>query len=344
MKIRLTNLFTILLCVASISVSAQDYTFSQFYNSPLNLNPALTGKVSGAFRVALNYRNQYFNVADKPYITYAGSIDAPIRLKNDAIGLGLVIVNDQTNAGIFNHTVIMASFAYHKSLDKKGRHSLSLGAQGGYYQRALDRNNLRFFNQFDGADFNQSLDSGEGEINDRDGNFDLQVGLLMNSILSKRVNFYVGGSMFHILQPTEQYLQNTEFELKRKYIAHGGMEYRVHKVLRLLPSVIFVNQSQFNQLNLGFSLGFDMTNDVQLYTGGYFRMVNKLDGGFGAADAGIFYAAFEYSVVRLGFSYDATVSTLKNVPRPTGAFEMSLIITGKPAPWDNQTLLFCPRF
>lgn len=341
---RIYAIFFMLIGAFTITTSAQDVQFSQFYNSPLTLNPALTGKVGGMFRVALNYRNQWFNVADKPYITYSGSIDAPIPVRKDAIGIGVQIMNDQTNNGVYNHTQFMLNLAYHKALDKKGKHSLSLGFQAGYYFRDLNRNNLRFFNQFDGNDFNQSLPTGETEIGKRSSNFDMGVGLLMNSHFGKKINFYVGGSMYHIIQPKESFLDGSEYELRRKYIAHGGMEYQVHKVVRLLPSIIYLNQAKYNQLNLGLSLGFDMTSGVTLYAGGYFRMVDKLDGKFGKSDAGIFYAAFEYNVVRLGFSYDATVSNLNNVPKPTGAFEMSLIITGKPRVWDNRTLLFCPRF
>ncbi|HEY8690580.1 MAG TPA: type IX secretion system membrane protein PorP/SprF, partial [Chitinophagaceae bacterium] len=39
--------------------NAQDPHFSQFFASPLTLNPALTGKFDGTLRVAGNYRNQW---------------------------------------------------------------------------------------------------------------------------------------------------------------------------------------------------------------------------------------------------------------------------------------------
>jgi hypothetical protein len=39
--------------------SAQDPHFSQFFSSPLTLNPAFTGKFFGAYRVMGNYRNQW---------------------------------------------------------------------------------------------------------------------------------------------------------------------------------------------------------------------------------------------------------------------------------------------
>ena len=47
-----------LVCMASVA-SAQDPNFSQFFASPLTLNPALTGKFDGVYRIAGNYRNQW---------------------------------------------------------------------------------------------------------------------------------------------------------------------------------------------------------------------------------------------------------------------------------------------
>ena len=66
----------------SINAFAQDIHFSQYYASPLTLNPALTANINGVFRVAANYRNQWFNVPTlnsvAPYQTYQVSFDAPI--------------------------------------------------------------------------------------------------------------------------------------------------------------------------------------------------------------------------------------------------------------------------
>ena len=42
-----------------VTIRAQDPAFSQFFASPLTLNPALTGKFSGVVRVAGNYRDQW---------------------------------------------------------------------------------------------------------------------------------------------------------------------------------------------------------------------------------------------------------------------------------------------
>ena len=59
---------------------AQDPHFSQFFASPLTINPANTGNFSGSLRAALNSRTQLpdFNNA---YATKTLSLDAPILQK-----------------------------------------------------------------------------------------------------------------------------------------------------------------------------------------------------------------------------------------------------------------------
>src|ERR1700687_6448271 len=91
-----------MLCI-TFFVKAQDPHFSQFFSSPLTLNPALTGKFDGTLRVAGNYRNQWpaFN---NVYTTYTVSVDMPI-LKNklpdyDTWGLGILALKDQAGAGV----------------------------------------------------------------------------------------------------------------------------------------------------------------------------------------------------------------------------------------------------
>lgn len=73
-----------------IAVKGQDIHFSQFYASPLTLNPANTGLFNGNIRGVLNYRNQWNSFA--PFNTYAGSVDMNFGqrfLKDDLFGIGV---------------------------------------------------------------------------------------------------------------------------------------------------------------------------------------------------------------------------------------------------------------
>ncbi|MBS1611848.1 MAG: type IX secretion system membrane protein PorP/SprF, partial [Bacteroidetes bacterium] len=96
----------IVACVVSAAAIAQDIHFSQYYASPLTLNPALTANINGVFRAAFNYRNQWFTIpvlnSVAPYQTYQASFDAPIlreRLGNDGFGFGGAFYADKAGDG-----------------------------------------------------------------------------------------------------------------------------------------------------------------------------------------------------------------------------------------------------
>jgi len=65
--------------------NAQDVHFTQFYNAPANINPALTGAFVGDTRYAANFRNQWRKVPVN-YLTFAGTYDT--RLKPNVIKFG----------------------------------------------------------------------------------------------------------------------------------------------------------------------------------------------------------------------------------------------------------------
>src|SRR5450432_204980 len=108
---------------------AQDPEFSQFFASPLTLNPALTGKFNGTIRVAGNYRNQWPAV-NNAFITSTISVDGNImtdRLpESDSWGIGIMAMTDKTASGILTSNFISLSTAYHKSLDEEGLNQLGV--------------------------------------------------------------------------------------------------------------------------------------------------------------------------------------------------------------------------
>src|SRR5436305_11601842 len=124
-----------------IGSHAQDPNFSQFFASPLTLNPALTGKFDGVYRVAGNYRNQWPTIYNA-FTTYTVSFDAGI-LKNripeyDQFGVGILGFADQAGDGVLKTNAAALSVAYHKSIDENGYNQIGAGFQGGYVNKRLD--------------------------------------------------------------------------------------------------------------------------------------------------------------------------------------------------------------
>src|SRR5688572_31043913 len=97
-------LSTLIICVSLANVSiAQDPNFSQFFASPLTMNPAMTGKFSGQYRIAGNYRNQWPTI-NNAYTTATASFDAGI-LKDrisefDQFGVGFMGFTDRSGNGV----------------------------------------------------------------------------------------------------------------------------------------------------------------------------------------------------------------------------------------------------
>jgi type IX secretion system PorP/SprF family membrane protein len=204
------------------SALAQDPNFSQFFASPLTLNPALTGKFDGTFRVAGNYRNQWPTI-NNVYVTKTLSLDFGI-LKNkiaevDQMGAGILGVTDIAGDGVLITNYAGGSLSYHKGLDEDGLKQLGVGFQGAYVSKRLDVSKVTFADQLTPLGFtgitNEIFDSKQINI----GYFDLNAGVLFNGSTDGYNNFYVGASMYHLNRPKEsfqggQYVLNTRTTLQ----------------------------------------------------------------------------------------------------------------------------------
>lgn len=335
--IRLSIIIVLLLSTTTL-LTAQDIHYSQFYNSPLTLNPALTGKTDGSFRVSANYRNQWFGVSSEgaTYSTPSVSFEKPFRFENnDMLGAGIVLINDQSSAGRLSNFTAMLSAAYHKSLDRNGNHYISVGVQGGYTQKRLDFANLKFASQYEdvgGWQHNPNLPSLENIPDNNVDNFDFQAGILWNSTFGDRFSVYAGFSMFHILEPEQNFTDGSTLALPRRNVAHGGIDLAFSERFSLLPSVIWMQQAKAEQLNAGLAAAISFSDDAVFYIGGYYRL----------DDAVIPYTAIDIKGFRLGLSYDVTVSELN---QSGGSLELSLSYRGRyvPVPAASPEL-FAPRF
>ena len=69
-------LLMILLLIALRSMHAQDPSFSQFFSSPLNVNPALTAHINSDWRLNLNMRDQW--ISPSAYATGTVSFDTKL--------------------------------------------------------------------------------------------------------------------------------------------------------------------------------------------------------------------------------------------------------------------------
>lgn len=333
----------ILASLMLINAKAQDPNFSQFFVSPLTLNPALTGKFNGDFRIAGNYRDQWPSIS-KAFITSTASLDMPIlrgRISElDTWGVGILAMTDKTANGILSTNLLSITTAYHKGLDEDGLHQVGIGFQATYNTKRLDGTKLNFedeLDQFGGW----SIPSGE-VINNQMLNlsyFDVSAGFLYNGSTDGFNNFYLGASAYHLNKPRESFTGDVFYTLNQRYTVHAGGAIPLGDATRtIFLSSLFSHQAGANNIVIGGAVGFALNdepdNPSNFYAGMWTRFNN-------VNDAIIPYVGLEFNGFRLGASYDVNISSLKTASQSRGGLEVSLIFIKRPPGYKG---IACPRF
>lgn len=320
---------------------AQDPHFSQFFASPLTLNPAFTGLFSGDYRIAGNYRSQWRSIAT-PYITGTLSADFSI-LKNvisytDIWGVGIMALYDKTGGGALVSNYIAISTSYHKGLDPEGNHTLAIGLQGAWMQKRVDQSKLIFESQIDNNGYNPGLPSSETLTNPKISYFDPNIGILYNGLVGEASNIYLGASYYHVTQPTETFMSQNNNRLSYRYTIHGGGSFPVHGINRIHASALYMKQSTASETSFGAAYGFNLSgvpddNPTMFYLGSWYRYKDAINP----------YVGLEIGGFNVGLTYDLNVSSLKPASNYRGGMEISVIYIHRSNESSKYKTL-CPKF
>jgi len=327
MKFRVFIVIGVLNLFFATSTEAQDLHFSQFFNSPLSTNPANTGFIpEGDYRLGVNYRNQWSSVMTLPYKTMSAFGDFQVMKAGDQendrgwLGLGAIILRDVAGSGNLTSTKIYGSIAYHQPLGYTSL--LSLGFNTGWVNKQINTGNLKFPDQFDGHFFDNKLPTAAILSSTNISYLDMQVG--MNYALFPTDNIYVnaGYSVHHVNRPRESFFNNLSDSnrIARRHIAFLNGVFKLNDQWLVNPNAYFTMQAKSWQLNIGANAHYNLSGDGEkiLIAGLYYR----------SKDAIIPLIGLGYKDLTFTFTYDATVSTLKNYNNTRGAFEFSLIKQG----------------
>lgn len=324
------------LLLTAFGSTAQDAHFTQYFSSPLTLNPALTGLTNCDVRVAGNYRNQWSSVST-PYTTATASFDMALlkgKFSNgDRIGLGVMALYDKSGSGALTNMNFSVSAAYHKafggSFDNMSRnHTISVGVQGGLVQKSIDRAKLTFEDQFDPISGGFTGMTGDLKGNNDVNYADFAAGLTYTGRVTERSTAYAGFSTYHLTTPTESFLggANDSNKIHRRFTGFLGGSFQLNENIYLYASSLYSNQAKAQELVFGSAVGFvlnpgfdqEFQRPTILYTGAWYR-VN---------DAICPYVALDFKKATIGFSYDVNISNLAPATGNNGAYEVSLIYNG----------------
>ncbi|TND10446.1 MAG: hypothetical protein FD123_88 [Bacteroidetes bacterium] len=321
-----------LLALFAAPVFAQDIHFSQFYMSPLTLNPAMAG-AQHEIQTLFNYKSQWQSVTN-PYKTLGFSYDMRLNRKKDEKGIiaaGINFFSDRAGDGKMGTTQANLSLSYHARLNSDNL--LGGGLQAGYFQRSLNFSALYWGSQYDGTSFNTSYISGEpvnGTSNFSAPDFGAGIAWTYdNSANSNSVTgdndlkFNLGLSAMHVNQPGYSFYQ-AEGKLPMKYTVHGtGLIGMKNSNLAFVPGFMYMKQGDAQEIYAGTLLRYTMGMDSK-YTGFKNGAALSLGGFMRAKDALSAVVMFEYANYSMGFSYDINTSGLTAASNGRGGIEIAL--------------------
>ncbi len=290
---------------------AQDVQYSQFYANPFYLNPAFAGSTDER-RVGVNFRNQW-PALDQSFIAYTAYADFFSPEINSGFGMVVSGAKESFTQTQFNEIGLVYSYRL-----RLGEHKfLQAGVQGSFLMRDAFFDKVILGSQLDidrGVIVGEPGAGFEGDSKIRAA--DLHAGLLYYG-----KNVWFGASVFHLLEPSNSYLEIDGNSLPMRYSVHGGYRFSLSpgdindffnntdQERSLALAFNYKEQGAFSQLDLGFEFYFEPLV-LGLWYRGLPTKYNLPNNESFIALIGIalpsgldFGYSFDFSVSKLGQSY-----------------------------------------
>jgi type IX secretion system PorP/SprF family membrane protein len=310
---RITHILILLIFLGlafnSRGQSLPDPHFSQFYANPLYLNPALAGS-NICPRLNLGYRNQWPSLPNN-FVSYSASFDMHISKIHG--GIGVYFLSD--NAGdLLSTNIISAMYSYRLQIGNWTY--VNFGLEASFIQTKLKWDNLIFGDMIDP---NQGVVNPTSETPPDNSTLaypDFDAGLSF----SYKGNLYGGVAVHHLTEPNNAFYDANTSKLYMKVTVHGGVFIDLtgnsqrdenYGSFSISPNFLYMQQDNFHQLNVGLYI-----NKRPFIAGAWFRH------NFENADAIVPMIGLDWKGLKVGYSYDITLSQLKSTTG--GAHEISL--------------------
>jgi len=326
----------VMLALAPVSVYAQDVHFSQYNETPVVINPALSSTAYDT-RVIANYRNQWASVTS-PFQTYGISIEKAIhhlKLKKTYFGTSLTVYSDK--AGDASLGSIMAQLGVNVVIRTSDFSKLSLGLGGGINYRSINPSALRWESQYDGYKYNGTTPSGEVVAVNNFIQPDFAGGIDWHYAKSERyisaqdgAKGDVGVAVFHYTAPKYTFYGVNNERQYMKFVAHANVDIGIKGAgIALVPSLIYMRQGPSQEINAGFMFKY-IIQDQSVYT--KLRKASAISFGayYRVGDALIPTMLLQWDKYAMGVSYDMTLSQLSGASKIKGGLEVSLRFNTSP--------------
>jgi type IX secretion system PorP/SprF family membrane protein len=333
--VRIKCVFTIFVLFCSLSLSAQDAIFSQFYAAPLYTNPALAGAAKCG-RISVNYRNQW-SMIPGAFSQINASYDQ--HFNQLAGALGFIVTGLREGSGAYSSINVGAIYSY--NLEVNDVFSIKTAVQISFVNRRIDWNELTFASQFhevlgfDPSGQKESLPAPTGK------NYpDFSTGIIGFS-----ENFYAGFAVHHLGTPDEAFMTGSVAKLPLKFTAHAGAvidlkpkqrRFRDPNAPTLSPNIIYQQQGTAQQINYGVYAN-------NLFPTVVFGLWYRQTIAFDQPESLTFLVGIRHNSLNVGYSYDLSLNKLYRVSG--GSHELSMgYLLPCPTPKVRIKKINCPSF
>jgi type IX secretion system PorP/SprF family membrane protein len=269
-----------------IPITSQ-YMFNDYF-----INPGAAGSLDYT-PITLSTRSQWSKFEGAPKTQFLGG-HTKIRKK---MGIGGYIFQDQT--GPVSEQGVQLAYAYHLDINKKSNLSFGLGIM--FFNHSISSNQLKFDEPDDNALTN---------IRQKSISPEASFGLLYYT-----KKYKVGLSIPQVFQ-NKIYANKTtknENSLKRHYILHGEMTFKIDEKFDVVPGTMA-------KIVSGAPMQFDI-NTKFLYQKKYWIGLS-----YRHSDAVISMLGLMYRNIQFGYAYDYAITDIQNYSTGTHEFHLGLII------------------
>jgi type IX secretion system PorP/SprF family membrane protein len=305
-------LVVITLAALPYCIHAQDRLTTQFFSSPHTFNPALAGLMPTKIRGNANFRSMNGDSTQGPSTMVNASADMRIGYdelpRSDAFGVGIAYGFEQFKQNknyYWNSRTATLSLAYHKSIDKKGRHNVSFGVQGSMIDKDVQITKTENYKELLYTDYS--------------------VGVVYSGKLGDNLGVFGGYKYGHITEPFEYTFAGQSSRLDNSGTALAGMTMGLGGSNALYINAYMHNQADVTYLQAGGYARIHLnagkkakTAETALYIGGFYKH----------DDAVAPYLGLEYADFRFAASYDINISENAPAYKNTGGLEFSVTYAG----------------
>ena len=310
----------------STMVRSQDIHFSQFTNFSQQYNPGLTGQFEQMLKVQAARREQWNGVVNG-YET--NGIDAQYKLlsnfNDNFLGFGLMALQDKAGKSGIKSLNIKASAAFHLMVNE--RNLISSGVQFGYEQRSFNLGDLSWDSQWNGVNYDPTLDDKERFVTTNRNYMDVGIGGNWKT-RRRKWRISVGYGLFHARQQITIVARGDD----RNQLRHAVNGYFVKKYefVEIQYNYLFQRQAGAQEIMFGFDVNYKIGADSKFTNRSTASMIH---GGCNVrwGDALHPFIGFDYKrFIGFTFGYDFRFPKIQYLEQRPGALEVGLYYSGMP--------------